>query len=182
MKRYADDYEIQIDLDKKGREKKVAVYRGNFFKVDINERQLIDLRKRAIFLFLFLVALHVAGGFVANRGMYAFYVAIPYVFTFLTLYFLGTGIFRIPRRKRKFHRDEVDLSFNRAKKASLALLIILVIGGIGEIFFIIFFSKNALTLEFLFLSLTLLTIGCAYWIFYLFKGVQVMPCGDENGE
>jgi len=178
MKRYADDYEIQVVKDEKGRDKKVAVYRGNFFEVNLDEKQLILLRKRSILLFLIVVALQIAGGFVANRGMYAFYVALPYVFAFLPLYYLGTGIFRMPTRKRKYHREEVGLSFERAKKANRFLLIILGVGVIGEIIYLIFFSQDGRSLEWLFLGSLLLTAGFSYCLYRLLKSIQVTECDE----
>lgn len=182
MKRYADDYEIQMEKDERGREKKVAVYRGNFYEVNLDEKQLIQLRKNGILFFLIIFILHVAGGFAANPGMYAFYVALPYVVAFLPFYFLGSSILRIPKRKRLYHREEVELSFTRARKASLSLLILLGIVLLGEIIFLIWFSGDGMGLDLIFLGTIMLTTVPAFLLFRRLKTIQVTQSDDSDSE
>ena len=118
MKKYADDYEIVIVEDEKGNEKKTTVYRGAYYEIDVDQQRLDQLRGLSRFLLLGTALLHVGAGFVANPGMYQFYISLPYVLSFLPLYFLAEGMLRIPKEKRRFRSDEVGLSFGRMQKAS----------------------------------------------------------------
>jgi hypothetical protein len=39
--------------------------------------------------------------------MYTFYVVLPYVISFLPMYYIGAGILHLPKEKRMYRRDEV---------------------------------------------------------------------------
>jgi hypothetical protein len=176
MKRYADDYEIAYEMDKKGREKKVAVYKGIYFQVNVDEPKLVKFKRISQVLTLLIVAFQIASGFVANRGMYLFYVAMPYVFAFLPTYFLTAGVFRLPTQKRKFRRDEVGLSFERMKKASVSLLILLVASVLGEMIFLLVLAETGLTQEYIFLALQVLAALGTFIIIRLQQPVEVTAC------
>ena len=173
MRKYVDDYEIVVEEDEKGREKKKAVYRGNYYEVKIEKISLTRFKWYNIILFVIILAVQIAGGFINNQGMYRFYITLPYVAAFLPLYFIAMGVFRLPKEKRKFRRDEVDLSFKRIKKASTFLLILFGMGILGEVIFLIFFTNNGYQLEFLYLGAQLLEGVLAYFLFNIQKYIQI---------
>jgi hypothetical protein len=98
---------------------------------------------------------------------------LPYVFSFLPMYFLADGILRIPKEKKSYRRDEAELSFERMKKASTFLLIFLSMTVIGEIIYIIFFANEWNSLEFLFLSLVSLAAVASYILIRLRNTINV---------
>jgi hypothetical protein len=173
MRRYADDYEIGYEIDQKGREKKVAVYRGQYFEVNIEEAQLVRFKRICLVLVLLIIAFQIGSGFVANRGMYKFYVAMPYVFAFLPLYYLAAGASRLPSQKRKLRRDEVGLSFDRMKKASVSLLILMVAGVIGEVIFLLWFAEPGWVQEYIFLTLQVLSALGSFLIIRLQQPIEI---------
>jgi hypothetical protein len=179
MRKYADDYEIEITEDAKGREKKVAVYRGAYYEIAANEKQIKTFRLLSILLTLVTAALHIAGGFVANQGMYQFYVALPYVIAFLPLYFLAAGVFRLPNQKRLLRRDEYGLSFERMKKASISLLVLLLVGVLGEIVFLIFFAAGDYSREIIYLFLEIFAALGVYVIFWQQKRMGIALTSAE---
>ncbi len=179
MRKYADDYEIEITEDAKGREKKVAVYRGAYYEIAADEKQIKKFRLLSILLTLVIVVLHVAGGFVANQGMYQFYVALPYVIAFLPLYFLAAGVFRLPNQKRLLRRDENGLSFERMKKASISLLVIILVGVVGEIVFLIFFASGDYSREIIYLLLEIFAALGVYVIFWQQKRMGIALTSAE---
>ena len=162
MRKYVDDYEIAYEEDEKGREKKVAVYKGDYFEVNLDQPSLIKYKRNNLILLAVILLSHIAGGFVANQGMYYFFVALPYVAAFLPLYFLTAGVLRLSKEKKQYRRDEADLSFERIKKASTFLLILLIMTVLGEAIFLIFFTDQRDTLEFLYLSLESLALFAVY--------------------
>ncbi len=177
MKRYADDYETVITKDEKGSEKKIAVYRGDYFEILANEKGITRFRRNCFLLLIAIVALHISGGFVANPGMYQFYVALPYVLAFFPMLFLAAGILRLPKEKRKYQRDEIGLSFNRLKSSSFILIIFLGMGVLGELVFLLFFSigiRNAL--EIVYLAIEVLTFASVFFIIVLQRQIHVQTC------
>ena len=180
-KKYADDYENVIMTDEKGQERKKAVYRGEYYEVDLDARQIKTFRNQSLALAIAILILHVVGGFIGNLGMYEFYVSLPYVFAFLPLYFIFSGALRIPMEQRKYHRDEIGLSYNHMKNAGTALLILLLIAVVGEGVFILL-SENTLEggTEYLFLGLEIAAAGLAFLFFRLQKSVTPQKGGDSQ--
>ncbi|HAF48139.1 MAG TPA: hypothetical protein DCL08_02725 [Anaerolineaceae bacterium] len=173
MRKYREDYEIVYEDDGKGGEKKVARYIGNFFEIDIKGSELVKFRRNSLILLAIVILLHIAGGFIGNRSMYAFYIVLPYVFSFLPMYFLADGILRIPKEKKSYRRDEAELSFDRMKKSSTFLLIFLAMVAVGEIIFLLFFTDDRNNLEFLFLSVESLGVVASYWLLRLQNIINV---------
>ena len=180
MKRYADDYETVVTSDEQGHEKKIAVYRGNYFEVTLNEEGIIHFRRNCFVLLAAIIVLHISGGFIGNRGMYQFYVAIPYVLAFFPLLYVAAGILCLPKEKRKYRRDEIGLSFERMKTASTVLMIFLGIGVLGEIMFLLFVSvKDQRVPEYLYLALEVLAAAAVFFFIRLQRQVRVQPCGEQ---
>lgn len=179
MKRYADDYETIIETDERGREKKVAVYRGRYFEIDAEENEIVKFRRNSLILIVAIIILHVVGGFIDNPGMYAFYVALPYVINFLPLYFMIAGGLRLPGEKRKFRRDEIGLSFERIRKSNLFALILLGVVLLGEIVFLIWFAGEGRPQEILFMGIELLAIIGAYFLYRMQRMMQE-KIGEEE--
>ena len=172
MKRYADDYEIVITEDENGREKKTAVYRGSYYDISVDQQHLLKFRRNCLFLIAAIIVLHTAGGFVANPGMYQFYVVLPYVFGFLPIYYMVVGGLRLPKTTRKFRRDEIGLSFDRIRKANLFSLIFSGLVVIGEIVFMIWFAGEGRSLEFPFIMIEMLSLIGAYFLYRLQISMQ----------
>ena len=172
MKRYADDYETIIEMDERGREKKVAVYRGRYFNIDIQGKELIRFRRNSLILIIAIIILHVVGGFVDNPGMYAFFVALPYVMIFLPLYFMIAGGLRLPGENKKFRRDEIGLSFERIRKSNRFALILLGVVLLGEVVFLIWFAGGEVLQEVMFMAVELLALIGAYVLYRLQRSMN----------
>lgn len=173
MKKYADDYEIVIVEDEKGNEKKTAVYRGQYFEIDVDQGRLDQLRGFNRLLLLGTALLHIGAGFVANPGMYQFYISLPYVLAFLPLYLTAEGILRMPKEKRPFRSDEVGLSFGRVQKASPFLFFLLAAGVVGTLIFIIGFAAEPFPKEWLYLLIETGALVCVFLILQAQKRIQV---------
>jgi uncharacterized membrane protein len=180
MKRYADDYETLVTKDEKGHEKKIAVYRGNYFEFALDVEGIVHFRRYCVLLLAAIVVLHISGGFVGNRGMYQFYVALPYVIAFVPLLFMTAGVLRLPKKKRKYRREEIGLSFDRMKTASIILMISLGIGVLGEITFLLFGSVGGQgVLEYLYLTLEALAAAAVYLLISLQRQIHVQVCSEQ---
>jgi len=179
MKRYSDDYEIVITEDEKGREKTTAMYRGNYFETVVNAQDLVKFKRNGLLLIAAIIGLHVGAGFIANPGMIQFYVSLPYVIAFLPLYFLAAGMLRVPNKKRKFRRDEVELSFDRVRSASIFLLVFLSMSIIGELVFLFWFAKAKFNFEYLYLAVEILALIAAYVLIRIQKPIIIRESTEQ---
>ena len=193
MKKYIDDYELVIQEDSKGREKKVAVYKGDYYEFNLDEPALQKFRRNTLILLALIVIGQIAAGFIANLGMYAFFVSLPYVFTFLPLYFLIDGSLRLPKEKRDLRRDEAELIFKRMKTASKFLFPLVAVGIVGDLVYLIWFASVAIGRELLFLAVEIIILAAAYLVLRMQKPIEVTmvtveeisiegydPTGDEK--
>ncbi len=174
MKKYSEDYDIDIVTDDKGRTKDVAVYKGDYYDVSLDEAGVPRFRKINLALLVLIAFWHLGGGFIGNPGMYQFYVALPYVVAFFPIVYLAAGIINLPREKRNYKRDEIGLSFNRIKTMSIISMAILGVGVLGEIVFIAFVASTPdRILEFLYLSLELLAAAGLFLVLRLRQRVVI---------
>jgi hypothetical protein len=180
MKKFKDDYELVETIDEKGRSKRKAVYRGDYFEVSLDAGGLLRFKRYCLLLLGVVVVLHVIGGFINNAGMYQFYVALPYAASFFPLFYAAEAVLRLPKEKRPYRRDEIGLSFDRIKSTSRILFIFLVIGVFGNIIYLLFFSAaGQRMLEFLFLLLEALAAAAVYFLIKLQKGIVVNNATNE---
>lgn len=173
--KYVNDYEMVVTTDENGKEKKTAVYKGDYFHVSLDEENLIRFRRLSIFLFITVLLLQVGAGFVNNRGINQLYVALPYVVTYFPLLFMAMSVFRLPGEKRKYRRDEIGLSFDRLRTSSVALTILLCMVVLGEIVFLLFSpNRSAFLLDLVFLAVEGVALAGAYHFLTRQKQIQVV--------
>lgn len=181
FKRYADDYETEITTDEQGREKKVAVYRGQYFEVELTEAELSRFKRNSLLLLAAILFVHTASGFVANQGMNQFYIALAYVLAFFPILYLVMGALRLPSEKRKYRRDEIGLSFDRMKSTSHILLILVGIALVGEVAFLVFFfNGDQYTREIIFLALEVLAAVAIFFVVRMQRNVQVRALAEPS--
>jgi hypothetical protein len=170
-KNYKDDYET-IYINEEGKEKRLTIYRGPYFEVDLDQRGLTRFRRNNLLLLILIVILHLTAGFVNNRGMYQFYIALPYVIALLPLWNIMSAITNIPKWKDKYRRDEVEPSFDRMGAFSIWLLVCFGVILLGEILFVLFSGSVNLGSETLFFISELIAAAAAFLIFRSQKQLQ----------
>ena len=181
MKRYADDYETVVTVDENGKEKRIAVYHGDYYEIGLESAGILQFKKSTILLLAAFLVFHISAGFVGNQGSYQFFIALPYVLAFFPLIYLTAGVFHLPKEKRKFRRDEIGLSFDRMKKSSFAILIFLTMGVLGEIAYLLFFqTQRLLSTEFLYLALEVLAVVAVYFIIRLQKPILIQIVKEKQ--
>lgn len=157
-KKYIKEYDLVETEDEKGHVKKIAVYHGDFFHLNIEESQIKQFKRQFILFFVAALGLHVCAGFVNNPGLSQMYTAVPYTGAFFPLLFLGAGILRIPNQKRPYRTEEIGLSYRRVVNMSRLYLIIMAIGIAGALIYLIFASNGqALEREAIYFGLVLCT-------------------------
>jgi hypothetical protein len=179
MRKYAEDYELERKEDEKGRIKKTAKYVGEYYEVNVELQDLIRFRRVALLFLVLILGLHIGAGFIGNQGMYQFYVALPYVFVFLPLYYFASGILRLPKVKRPYRRDEVELTFERIKKANRFLFGLLCLVMVGELVFLVWFSKGGQNQELIFLALEAVAAIPIALIWRSQKAINIQKIGED---
>ena len=173
MKKYIDDYEVVVQTNEKGREKREAVYVGDYYEINLDETEFRNFRRNSLLFVALIVIGQIGAGFIGNLGMYTFFVSLPYVFTFLPLYFLVDGSLRLPKEKRQFRRDETEHIFERIKKAARFLLPLLGIAVVGELVFLIWLANGVIWQDILFLAIELVLVFIVYIMIRMQQELEV---------
>jgi len=174
-KKYVKDYDIVETEDSKGRIRKSAVYRGNYFHVDLEENQLKQFKVQIVVLFFLSLAMHVVAGALDNiEVLRIMYVAIPYAATFIPMLFLAEAIFGLPNEKRPFRNEEIGRSFRQVINMSRLTIIFELIGLLGGLIYQIFVAKGQnLATEALYFGLILVAAGLNWLVFSRTKAISI---------
>ncbi|MEL7645348.1 MAG: hypothetical protein AAGU04_03645 [Anaerolineaceae bacterium] len=160
MRRFTKDFELVTTVDENGREKRQAEYKGDYFSFAVEAADYKRFRTLAWALIPVMIALQIGAGFVANRGMYQMYIAIPYVLCFFPLVYLSAGALRLPRETTHLRRDQAELTVRRMKGSGTLLLVFTAMVVLAELVYLVFYNHGAdLGRELLFLALAFLTGG-----------------------
>lgn len=174
-KKYVKDYDIVETEDSQGRIKKSAVYRGNFFHVDLEESQIKQFKMQCLVLFFLALAMHVVAGMLNNiEALRIMYIAIPYSASFIPILFLGEAIFRLPNEKRPFQNEEIGRSYRQVINLSRLTIIFELIGLLGGLIYQIFVAKGQnLGAEALYFGLILVAAALNWLIFSRTKAISI---------
>lgn len=173
-KKYIRDYDLVETEDEQGRVKKTAVYRGDYFTINLDESQIKQFKRDSILLTLAILLIQVAGGFVANPGMYKIFIALPYTAAFLPLLYLTMAVFRLPDEKRPFRKEEVGLSYERIKTSNLLYLIFTIVGWLGTLIYLLFLrGDQAAMLDLIYLALITFSAVLAWLIHRKAKIIEI---------
>lgn len=180
-KKYVKDYDIVETEDSQGRIKKSAVYRGNFFHLDLEESQIKQFKVQVLVLFFLSLAMHVVAGMLNNiEALRIMYIAIPYSATFIPMLFLAEAILRLPNEKRIFRNEEIGRSFRQVINMSRLTVIFELIGLLGGLIYQIFVAKGQnLGEEALYYGLILAAAGLNRLIFSRAKAISIREESPE---
>lgn len=137
-KKYRGDYKIVKHIDPgTGKEEKRAVYTGEYFSLNVDER-----RKRLCSLSLAgCFALGLAGfllaGFVNSTAAHNLLISMPHMFTMLSTAFLGVCALRIWRLGERFTRKAKDQALQTARTASFTQTVLSGVALLGDLFVIL---------------------------------------------
>lgn len=180
LKRYLQDYENVVTTDEKGREVTTPVYKGKYFQTGLDKEGTARFKRANVLLLLAIVVLHfICGYFIASPGSRQIYIALPYAVAYFPILYLAFGIFRLPNDSRKYRSEEIGLSFDRVKKSTRALMVILAFIVLGLAVFLAFFRNGGVDgLDVLFLVLEALALGAAYILERLRQAIPLQAAPD----
>lgn len=150
--KYTKDYETRVEM--KGNKKvETLIYKGKYYKFDISDAKFKRLKLVYIlFSCLFFIAF-VFIGLLNTNGSRQFYIILPYLFTFLPIFYEIMGTIKLLKSESKLTFVEYDTSVSRIRRSTIGILVFSMTSVIGEI---IYLMSNKITdissLEYTFLS------------------------------
>lgn len=181
MKKYINDYKTILTVNEKGEQKKAYEYQGEYFILPFNSSQMRKYKTLFLLLLAGITAATIAGGIVNNNGMRQFYVAIPYVLTFLPIFNLFRSGIRLPVEDRKYRREEIGVTYERFSNHSLMIVIILGVCLAGELIYMLFFSNAShIPKEIYFFAAELAALALSLVIHFNIKKVIITKAPVEE--
>ncbi len=181
MKKYIKDYKTILTVNDKGEQIRTYEYQGDYFKLPFNASQMQKFKTIFLLTLAGIIFLHIAGGILNNPGMRQFYVAIPYIMVFLPLFNLLRSGLRLPVEERKYRREEIGVTYERFSNHSLILLIFLGACLVGEVVFLLFFSKGSpQASEYYFLAAEIAAMALSLVIHFKLKKVVITKASDDE--
>ncbi len=181
MGRHTDDYKTVVTTDEAGKENKSVVYTGSYFEISLDQQELTRFKRNCLLLLAAIAMLHVGAGIIGNKGMYQFYIAVPYVIAFFPLVYLVDAAIRMPWEKRPYRRIEIENTFNRLKMPGIVMMVSVGIVIVGDIAFLFLASElPRVELEMLFLAVEIPAFILLLILFRSQKRIQIQTCADPS--
>ncbi len=136
-RKYTRDYRVELYVDHRGRIREKAVYCGAYYKFSAKPDVM---KKRSLALAILSAAVlltTVLPMFIWNTYMKQFYVFLPQALTFIPIYMLIAGIYRIYTAKTEVTHEHCDKIANRISKAAVFLLVISIVALISAVVYCI---------------------------------------------
>lgn len=150
--KYRKDYETQVEIQGK-KTKRTLIYKGKYYKIDIEEQKLKKMKITYSILCCLTLLSFLFVGFQNTAGSRKFYIILPFIFTFLPIFYEIMGTIKFITNRPKMTVIEYDSSLKRVKRSTIGIMILSLSSGFGEIAFLV---KNKITdvtsLEYRFLS------------------------------
>lgn len=146
-RKYKEDYGFRTYVDDKGREKREAVYKGDYFRYEKGpEEKKAALVWAAVctvlFLFFYLIYMKLS-----TPSAYCMYVLPLAACALIVLVYWIMGLFSMWRAPEKMTRLQKENGIGRVLRSSVGCSIILLMASVGDIIYMIFSLKGSWTKE-----------------------------------
>ena len=141
-RRYMKDYELRVELDKKGREVKVPYYTGLYYSTVWEESVLRSFRKLCIVLSIATLVALLGSLWLVHNAMKVIFVIMPAVLALFPATYLIMGAFRLPVDLTPMKSDDLEYGFERVKRSSIGVLVLSGVSLLCEIGYLLFFFKD----------------------------------------
>lgn len=178
MKKYKKHYEVQSEINEKGKIAHNLVYKGEYYQYNLKEPVLRKMKLLYGVILGLLSVILVGMGLMNNPGSRRLEVTIPYVACYLPLVYAWLGAYRIMVSPRRMSYVDYDKGYMRLKKSSIGLFVFSVLTLFGEfVFWLLEKDEFSLHSEWLFL------IGGLFFALILLAFLQIQrrfPCISEK--
>ena len=135
MKKYKKHYEVHPEVNQKGKIRHNVVYKGEYYRYDLDETQLKKMKRTYILLLAAASVIQIGMGLINNPGSRRFAVALPYVIGFLPLVYAWLGAVRIMTSPKKMSYVDYDMGCLRLKRSAIGALVCSLLTLLGELIF-----------------------------------------------
>lgn len=144
-RKFKNDYQIEVTMDEKGRDKRRAVYRGKWYQLDLSraeKKQLGFFSIGALLLFAICYILYMKLSTPSSRCMYVLPVAaaglMPAAYWIMGLY----SMLRAPERMTSVQKEK---GIGRVMRSAMGCMLMTGAAAAGDVIFLL--SGNALRTE-----------------------------------
>lgn len=137
VKKYVNDYTVDILLTPKGKWKDIAVYTGPLYQLNLNEKELEKFKKSQIVLNIIGWCLFFLPLLVYSSATRTSYIVLPYMLLFLVCFYQSTAVCRLSILKLPCKREEKDKVEDRLKGTAIFGIILCITTLILCIYYII---------------------------------------------
>ena len=158
---FFEGYETVIQTDAKGREKKVLVYRGEWYGLEISPAGLSRVKAAMAALSLVLTALFLLLSFRPSPGGMEPWVGAPLLLTLVPLIFLWIGLVNFLVAKPYWEIRTYYAGYRRLGRSALGATVILAVATVAELVFIVTTGRLVVLTESTYLGGLLVCLLCA---------------------
>lgn len=179
---YVKQYEATPQLAREGskRVKYAVTYKGDYFRYDVSDKKLLQMRLLFAAAALLCIALFVGAGLLNTEGTRCMWVVLPYVALFLPLAFLAYDVVKQFFASRDMTERERDSVVTELKTATVGLVIVSGIASLAAAIFLLVGKTVNPTKEWLFLGMMvfLFIISFALWKYQ--KSIPVITIRQQS--
>lgn len=134
---YFEGYQSEIQLDDKGREKRVLVYRGEWYGLGLEPTAYRRCKLTFLGLTVLLTALYLLINFFPSEGGMTSWVGAPCLLVLVPLIFLWIGLVNFLPAKEKWELRVFYAGYRRMYRWTIVTMVLLVVTAAAELVFLV---------------------------------------------
>ena len=141
-RKYKEDYQIEVTMTDRGRDKRVAVYRGKWYSLNVTAKEKNLLRIFAVgafVLFIIFYLLYMKLSTPSSRCMYVLPVAAAGL---LPAAYWAMGLFTMLRAPERMTSVQKESGIGRVMRSGMGCMALTGIAAVGDVIFL--FTGSAL--------------------------------------
>lgn len=141
-RKYKGQYKLHTEMDEKGREKRVAVYQGDYYALDLTVEAKRAFFKRSLIVLAVFAVLYMAYLCLASPSSYCIYV-LPFASAAMApLVYCIMGMVSMLRAPQKMTSVQKEKGIGRVMRSFLGCMVLLFLASLGDLILMIR-SQNA---------------------------------------
>ena len=159
---FFEGYETVIQTDAKGREKKILVYRGEWYGLGLDRAGLSRVKAAMAALTLVLTAMFLLLSFRPTTGGMERWVGLPLLLTLIPLIFLWIGMVNFLLAKDKWEIRTYYAGYRRLGRCILPAAILLAVSTVADVVYAVRGGSLAIMAESTYLAELLVCLLCLW--------------------
>lgn len=178
MKKYKKHFDMQSEINEKGKVTHRVVYKGEYYQYDLEEPKQKTMKLLYVGILALITLIIVGMGLINNPGSRRLEITIPYVVCYLPLVYAWLAVFRIWVAPKRMDYVDYDKGCVRLKKSTIGMLVFGMLTLVGELIFWVL-DENGFSLH----SEWLFLMGGLFFALILLVFLQLQrrfPCISEK--